>query len=110
VADCGGSDHKRAIGNGFGNGFEFFGAGQNIRGIHGGAGALKCHIVGIHHAQMAKSEVAHRPRGRADVQGIACVHQDNAQMIEFSRNRQSTFILRQHERNWSEPFSRLGKR
>jgi hypothetical protein len=46
---------------------------------------------------MLKSKVAHRPSSRADVEGIARVHQDDAQTIEFSRNRQAVCILRQRE-------------
>ncbi len=91
------SDHQRAIGNCFGYGFVLFGAGQYFRSADGGARALKCHFVGIHHPQVMKSKVAHGTSGRADVEGIARVHQDNAQTIEFSRKRQAVGILRQGE-------------
>jgi hypothetical protein len=104
MADRCGPHDKRAIGNGLGNSFVLFSAGQNIRGIHGGACALKSHVVGIHHTEMAKSEVAHRPGSRANVEGIARIHQDDSQMIEFSRNRQAVLILRQPSRKWSGPF------
>ena len=77
--------------------FEFFGARQYVGCAHGGASAFKSHIVGIHYTQMLKSEIAHRPRGCADVEGIARVHQDDAQTIEFGSARQRTRILRQAE-------------
>jgi len=98
MSNGGGSDHERAIGNRRGYGFIFFRTGQYFRRGHGGTGAFKCHIVRIHYPEMAKSEVAHCPRCRANVEGIARVHQDNAQMIEFGRNRQANFILRQPSR------------
>ena len=91
----GGSHYQRAIGNRFSYGFIFFRAGQHVRGAHSRAGAFKRHIIGIHHSQMAKSKVAHRPGGRSDVKGIAHVHQDDAQIIEFSGKRQYVRILRQ---------------
>jgi hypothetical protein len=97
MADCGGSHHERAVGYCFGYGLVLFGAGQHRRGTYGGTGTLKCHLVGIHYAQVVKSKIAHRPSGRADVEGIARVHQDNAQSIEFSSKRQAVRILRQTE-------------
>src|SRR5580704_4513434 len=108
MADGGGADNQRAIRNRFGYGFIFFSAGQDGCGADGRTGALKCHIVGIYHPQMANSEVAHCPRGRADVEGIARVHQDDAQMIEFGRNRQAICILRQPSRQrFAAPFELL---
>lgn len=98
MADGGGPDDERAIGNRFCQRFVLFSAGQDGCGAHGGTSALKCDIVGIHHAQMVKPEIAHCPGGRADVEGIARVHQDDAQMIEFGRNRQAICILRQPSR------------
>jgi len=97
MADGGGSDHQRAIGNRLGYSFVLFSSGQHLRGAHGGTRALKCHIIRIHYPEMLKSKVAHRPSSRADVEGIARVHQDDAQTIEFSRNRQAVCILRQRE-------------
>ena len=95
MPDCGGSDHERAIGNRFGYSFEFSCAGQQIGGAYGGASILKCHIVGVHHPQVKKPKIAHRPSSGADIEGVARVYQDNAQAIEFSRSRQARNILRQ---------------
>jgi len=106
MADRSGSNHQRAIGNRFGNGFEFFGVGQHIRCAYRGASILKRHFVGIHHPQMEKSKVAHCPGGRANVEGIARVYKYNAQMIEFSGNGQARNILRHPlEQKRSEPDS-----
>src|SRR5271154_4762984 len=107
MADRSSSDHQRTIGNGFSQRLEFFRAGQNFRRSHGRACSFKRHIVGIHYPQMAKSKVAHRSSGRADVEGIARVHEDDAQTIEFSRKRQSVGILRQTElvaSLWPQPL------
>jgi hypothetical protein len=42
-----------------------------------------------------KSKIAHRTRGRANVEGIARIYQDDAQIFEFCGNRQAMSILRQ---------------
>src|SRR4029077_6116051 len=89
---------ERAIGNGFRYGLEFLGIDQYIRGSYGRTRILKRHIVRIYYSQMEKSEVAHGPSSRADVEGIARVHQDNAQVVEFSRNGQVKYILRRASR------------
>jgi len=95
MADCRGSDHERAIGDGFCDGFEFFRLSKQGGGAYGGAGILKRDIVRIHHPQMKKSKVTHCPGGSANIERIARVHEDHAQMIEFSGNRQAGNILRQ---------------
>jgi hypothetical protein len=38
----------------------------------------------IHHAQVAKSEIAHRPRSRANIESISRGNEYHAQTIEFS--------------------------
>jgi hypothetical protein len=106
MADCRGSDHQRAIGNCLGHRFVLLGAGQHCGRSHSGTGAFKCHIVGINYTQVLKTKVAHGPSGRADVERIARIHQNDAQMIEFSRNRQAGFILRQPGLNWFGSGSR----
>lgn len=94
VPDCRSSDYERAVGNRVRDRFIFFGAGQHIRGAYCGARTLKGHIVRIYDPQMLKSKVAHRTSGCADVERIAGVHQDHAQVIEFRRRGQAIFILR----------------
>ena len=95
MANGRGSNHQRAIRNRLTYRFKLFRAGEHRRCANRGTRAFKCHIVGIHHSQMLKSEVAHGTGSRANVEWIARVHQDNAQAIEFGRHRQAACILRQ---------------
>jgi hypothetical protein len=44
---------------------------------------------------MVKPEVAHGASGSADIERIADVHEDDAQVIEFSGDGQGACILRQ---------------
>src|ERR1022692_4767007 len=92
MADRRSSHHERAVGDGLGDSSVLFGAGQYGRSDDSGTSALKCHIVRVHHSQMLKSKVAHCPSGGTDVERVARVHQDNAQMVEFSRNRQAVLF------------------
>lgn len=94
MSNCCGSYHERAVGNRFRHRIEFFCMGQQIPCAYGGTGILKSHVVGIHHSQVKKPKVAHRPGSGADIKRIAHVHQDNAQLIEFSKSRQAGNILR----------------
>jgi hypothetical protein len=108
VADGGGSDYECAVGDSFGYGFILFCGAQHGCGADGGTSVIKCDIVGIHDPQMAESEIAHGPSGRADVEGIARVHQDDAQIVEFSGNGQASFILRQASPRGSGRFKITG--
>ena len=101
MTDRGGSDHKRAVGNRFGHGFEFLGVGEDIGGADGGASILKRHVVRIHYPQMRKAKVTHGASRGTDVEGIARIYQHNTQAIEFSRNRQGNNILRQAQQRVS---------
>ncbi len=85
----GGSDHQAAVGHGIGHGIELFGAGQDVRGAHGGTSTLKRYVVWIYYPQVVKSKIAHRPGCGANIERIACVHQDDAQVIEFDRKGQA---------------------
>jgi len=95
VADGGSSNDQRTVRNRFGHGLVFFGGRQHGCGADGRTSIAKGHVVWIYHPQMLKSEVAHGSSGRADVERIARVHQDDAQMIEFGWYRQAVCILRQ---------------
>ena len=95
MADGSGSDHERAVGNRFRHSFILLSRRQHSGGAHGRASALKRHIIRIDDPQTLETEVAHSPSGGADVERIARVHQNDAQMIEFSRSRQAVSILRQ---------------
>jgi hypothetical protein len=96
VSDGGGTDNQRAIGNSLGNGLEFLRVGKNVsRGAHGRAGAFKGYVIGIYDAEVKESEVAHGAGGRADVQRIARVDEDDSQTVKFRGHRQGGFILRE---------------
>src|SRR5271155_6138959 len=84
VADGGGSDDERAVGDGFGDGLELFGTLEYVRRADGGARFAKRRLVGIHHAQMPKSEIAHGAGGRADIERVARGDENDAQAVELS--------------------------
>src|SRR5712692_6530152 len=83
AANGGGSDHKRAIFYGFGEGFELLGAGQQRRGTDGGTRLAKSQFVGIHDAKMEETEVAHGASGGTDIERIARSDKNNPQAIGF---------------------------
>ena len=87
-ADGGGSDDKRAVRDGFGERLELFGPGEQRRGADRGTRLAKCQLIRVHHAKMEESEVAHRPGGGADVEGIARTDEYDAQAVEFRMGRQ----------------------
>jgi DNA-binding response OmpR family regulator len=101
MTDSSGSDYQRAVGNRLSHSFVLLRRRQHGGGAHRGASALKRNIVRIHDSQTLETEVAHGPSGGADVERIARVHQDDAQMIEFSRSRQAVSILRQPDADGS---------
>ena len=92
-SDGGSAYDEQTVRDGFSDGFELFGAGEEIGGTDGRACALECHVVGIHYPQVAKSEVAHGAGGCADVERIAGVYEDDAQLIELRRNRQDSLYF-----------------
>ena len=71
MPDGGGADHQRAVGNGVGHALVLLGVGQHLRRADGGARLAKSDLVGIHHPQVEKAEVAHGARRRTDVERIA---------------------------------------
>ena len=95
MSDGGGPYNQRAIGHGVGDGFELFGASEEVGRPDGGTRPLESDVVRIDYAEVLKSEIAHGTGGRSDIERIARVHQDDAQMIEFGGNGQTVFILRQ---------------
>jgi hypothetical protein len=65
------SDDQCAIFNGFGDGFELFGSGEQRLGANGGPRLAKSQLIGIHDAKMEEAKVAHGAGSCADVEGIA---------------------------------------
>jgi len=78
AADGGGTDNEGAIRNGFGNGFEFFGAGEQRLCSDGGTCFAERQFVRVHHAKMGKTEVTHGAGSSADIERIARLDEDNA--------------------------------
>lgn len=102
VSDGGGADDERAIGDGLGDRSEFLCVGEDIGCCaHGRASAFKGDVIGIDDMQVKESEIAHGASGRADVQGIARVDQDDAQAIEFRGSSQADLFY--GTRGWNAP-------
>jgi len=83
-ADGGGSDDESAVRDGFAEGLELLGASEQRRGADRGARFAKSQLIGIHHTKMEEAEVAHRPGGGADVEGIAGADKYDAQTAEIA--------------------------
>jgi hypothetical protein len=82
-ANRSGSNNESAILDGFSNGLEFFGFGEQRRGADGGTGLAKCQFVGVHDAKMEKAEIAHGARGGADVERVARGDKNDPQAVGF---------------------------
>ncbi len=82
-ANGSGSHHKGAILDGFSDGLELFGFGEQRRGADGGTGLAKGQFVGVHNAKMEKAKVAHGARGGADVERVARGHKHHPQPVGF---------------------------
>ena len=77
------SHHKGAIPDGFSDGLEFFGFGEQRRGADRRTGLAKRQFVGVHDAKMEKTEIAHGARGGADVERVARGDKDDPQPVGF---------------------------
>ena len=83
TAHGGGADDESAVRDSFGETLELFGAGEKRRGAHGGACFTKSQFVGIDDTKVEEAEVAHGAGGGANVERIARVDEDDAQVIEL---------------------------
>ena len=83
AANGGGADDESAVRDSFGESLEFFGAGEKRRGAHSGACFPKSQFVGIYDAKVEETEIAHGTGGGANVEGVARVDEDDAQVIEL---------------------------
>jgi len=92
LADGGGSDDECAILDGFGEGLELFGAGEQRRGANRGARLAKSQLVGVYYAKMEETEVAHGAGGGTDIERITRADEDDAQAIGFGAGRQGTRV------------------
>lgn len=83
TANGSGTDDEGAVLDGLCESLEFFSASEKRRGAHSGACFPKSQFVGIHDAKMEETEVAHGAGGGANIEGIARVDEDDAQVIEL---------------------------
>lgn len=81
VADGCGANDEGAVRDGFGDGGEFFGGGENRGSADGGARFAEGQFVGIHDAEVEEAEVAHGASGCADIERIARVDEDDAEAV-----------------------------
>jgi hypothetical protein len=89
------SDHQRAVGHRFSYCLIYLSGRQRGCRAYCRASIPKRYIVRVHKTEMGKSEVAHGPGRRTNIEGIAHVHKDDVQTREFGGNRQAVDILRQ---------------
>jgi hypothetical protein len=90
AANGSGSDYESAVRDGLGDGLELFGAGEQGHGSDGGTRFPESQLVGAHHAKMRETEIAHGAGSGADVEGIAWLDEDDAQVVEFGMGRQGS--------------------
>jgi hypothetical protein len=98
TANSGGTDHKGAIRDGFGDRFEFSGAGKQRFRADGGTRFAERKFVRVHDAKMQKAEIAHSACGGPDIEGIARLDEDDAQMIEFGTGSQGSEFTAEKKR------------
>ncbi len=84
TAGCGGADNEHAIGDGFCDGSEFTGGGEDGRSTDGGASFAERGRVRMDDAEVGESKIGHCTGGSADVEGIARGYEDDAEAIQVS--------------------------
>ena len=95
VADGGGADDERAVGDGCGESFVDFGGLENFCRADRRARALESYVVGMHEAEAGKSEVADGAGGGADVQRVARVDENDSEIADlFWREHEGIFYGR----------------
>ncbi len=113
-AGSSGSNDEGAVRDGFGHGFELLCADEHRRGSDGGTRFAKRQFIGIHDTKMEETEVAHGAGGRADVERVARIDEDDAQAVELGSGGQGETTL-QHtpkdegEENAGEGVRRLAR-
>ena len=92
-----GADDETTVGNGFGDGLEFYGLCKERRGTDGGARFAEGGFVGVNDAEVKKTEIAHGPGGGADVKRIARGHKDDAKTVGFGFGRQGRRVYNRNQ-------------
>ena len=83
MADGGGANDQRAVGDGIGDCLEFFRGGQQGGRADGRARLAKRGVEGVDESETLKAEVRHGARRRANVERIARGHQDDTEAVGF---------------------------
>ena len=81
LADRGRSDDQCAVVNGSGDGFEFFGPGEQRLGTHRGTCLAKSQLIRVHDPKMEEAEVAHGAGSSADVERVSRCDKNDAQAV-----------------------------
>ena len=98
-ADGGGPHDERAVCHSLGDSLELFGTGEQRSGADCRARLTKGQLIGVQHAEMEASEVAHGTGCGADVERIARTDEYDAQVVEFGVRRQGKRVYRRREVN-----------
>jgi len=83
LAHGSGSHDECAILNGVRDGLELLGLGKQWSRANGGTRLAKCQFVGVHHAEVEETKVAHGACGGADIERVARRDENNAQVVGF---------------------------
>jgi hypothetical protein len=81
VADRGGAHHQARVRYRGGYAIKLHRLLQKRRGADCRPRFPKSYIIGLHRREAPETEVCHRARGGADIEGIARRHHDHAQVI-----------------------------
>src|SRR5438445_433691 len=106
AAAGGGADHEGTIGHRLRHALVLIRISKQSSSAYRRPGLPKSNLVGIYHAQVEKAEIAHSPRGCTDVERIPRAHQDNAQTVDFTGNRQE--CLFSHGKTKKPPLPEAG--
>ena len=83
MADGGGADDQRAIGDGFAESLIDLGGVENFLRADGGARSLEGDVVGMHEAEVRETKIADRACGSADVERIARIDEDDSEVCDL---------------------------
>lgn len=98
-ADGGGPHDERAVCDSLGDSLELFGTGEQRSGADCRARLTKSQLIGVQHAELEASEVAHGTGCGTDVERIARTDEYDAQAVEFGVRRQGRRVYRRREVN-----------
>jgi molybdate transport system permease protein len=91
IADSRGADHQRAIRDRIRNRLVLLRMFQQARGTHRRSRLPKRNLVGVHHSQVQKAEIAHRASRRAEVERVSRGDKHNPQAVGFRNSRHPAY-------------------